>query len=322
MFSDLPCADNNFSTEELRMIRNESLKAFLLPKRKKVTVLLCAPWYNIPSITSAILAGNPYAEIIDMNNIKKLTTKVDLIYAFGRLCPLQEYMGDDCTIVSSCLNIEDCEHEKCYGYSIKSSYTCGLYRITRYQKDIERKCPVLTIITRAYKRPRQLHCNIFSVKGQAIQRYQHIVIPDDDGVGLYEANKSFMQVLDDIEGNYVMILDDDDILISDNVVGEVMHIDTFKKSPDMIVWKVWRLTEIVPTPVNWEYNKYRNSHRVANCYAVKNSFFKRTIESFGTPVAGDQHWQQKMFSIPHSIFWYNGIMSANLRIGNCKPEGK
>jgi len=199
----------------------------------------------------------------------------------------------------------------------------GKLRIFRRPGGPAELTPFVSFVTRTCNRPRQLAHNIASIKAQTDQNYEHLVLVDDAGEGLHRANQLLGEEKERVRGTYVMVLDDDDILISTGVVSEAKHIWTFKGKPEVIVFKVWRLTEVVPTASGWrleEYDESRKSHRVCNCYLVRKDLYMKTIDAFGVPVAGDQSWQRALFGQAKSFFWWDAIVSANTRIGRCEQE--
>ena len=80
--------------------------------------------------------------------------------------------------------------------------------------------PFLTVVTRTIpRRYDMLVANKQSLREQSDQDYQHLVISDYVGVGVAYANGE-MATRDwsGIEGDYVMVLDDDDILSGPDVI--------------------------------------------------------------------------------------------------------
>ena len=73
--------------------------------------------------------------------------------------------------------------------------------------------PFLSIVTRCFKRPSLLERNKESVYNQLDQDWEHIFIVDDIGMGMEAANKALALNKHLISGEYVFILDDDDILV-------------------------------------------------------------------------------------------------------------
>jgi len=197
----------------------------------------------------------------------------------------------------------------------------GLW-LFRKEGGCTKKTPLVSFVTRTYQRPRQLGLNIASLKAQGDMDYEHLVIVDDDGKGLFAANKSLPEAKDRIRGQYVMILDDDDALLDPGFVGGIRSIEHFKGKPQLIVFKIWRLTEIVPSGQYWGLEQYDegNGHRVCNCYCVRKDFFLETIDGFGVPRAGDQNWQKVMYGLQPSIYWWDHLASYNMRIGRSEPE--
>ncbi len=204
------------------------------------------------------------------------------------------------------------------GPSVKS-----LHIFRKDPADEPTELPLLTVLTRTYQRPRQLAMNIASLKFQTDNDYQHIVIVDDDGQGLHAANRSLGGNKHRVIGRYVMVLDDDDALLDPGFVAGIRTIEHFKGNPQLAVFKVWRVTEVVPRSKYWEVANYHTgTHRVCNCYALRNDFFMETIDAFGVPRAGDQNWQKVIYQKKPSIFWWNRVVSYNMRIGHSEPENE
>jgi len=344
--------------EERRALRDLALEVRVLPRR--FTPLFVSVGVDTHEVATALSCGCPEASVLEFSGGVPFTTTwntsigmscvppdriLDHLYAqpdmivgpesseqpfgLGTLAVLMGQLVAGGYLVLICHD----KTEKSFGEALalikraplEELPSVGQLYIFRKPGGIGREQPFVSFLTRTYLRPRQLALNIASIKAQTDQSYEHIIIPDDIGVGLHAANGAFLKVKDRIRGQYVMILDDDDILITPGFVSKMKHIATFEGHPNMIVFKVWRLTEVVPTPQWWGVNKHdeeHSGHRVCNCYCVSHDLFMKTIKAFHQPVAGDQAWQKAMFAEHPTIFWWNCIVSTNTRIGRCEPEGE
>ena len=83
------------------------------------------------------------------------------------------------------------------------------------------KCPFLTIVTRCYKRPKALQKNIRSLKAQTDPDYEQVFIIDKEGYGLAAADQALNKYRDINCGDYIMVLDDDDIVIDPQFIEKL-----------------------------------------------------------------------------------------------------
>jgi len=108
-------------------------------------------------------------------------------------------------------------------------------------------CPFITIVTRCCKRPQALLNNIRSLKAQTDPDYEQVFIFDKVGHGLAAADRSLNMYKNINCGDYIMVLDDDDI-ITDNKFIEKLKIIKKESSPNVIIWqgKFFSETKILP----------------------------------------------------------------------------
>jgi glycosyltransferase involved in cell wall biosynthesis len=146
--------------------------------------------------------------------------------------------------------------------------------------------PFLTVLTRTNKRPKCLKKNIESLNAQTLRDYEQVLIHDDVGMGLRAANKFYMlpDVLDNVRGKYVLLLDDDDKVLDVRFI-ESMFNWSVKYEPDVIVFRgLIGIPEVglVPLPrvdPNWQGRPQRC--QIGNfCLIVKRDVFMKNIPSF------------------------------------------
>jgi len=140
----------------------------------------------------------------------------------------------------------------------------------------------IAFITRVHpKRPGMLKICIDSVKKQTSDDYIHILYRDDkteDGYGVIVANK-VLKNIQSINARYVMVLDDDDMLIDPDFVMIFKEI-VDKNNPEVVFFKgIVCDGKIFPTEQTWR--KFPSRGGIASfCFAVKLEVWKKHIDKF------------------------------------------
>lgn len=179
----------------------------------------------------------------------------------------------------------------------------------------------LAIITRVHpKRPNMLRICKESVKRQSCQDYEHLFIydPTESGYGMLAANKSFARQLVKIGSRYVMVLDDDNILVDDNLVKDIKEIEA-----DMIIFR--GIVEGLPWPVLppddlWEKPIVCN-HIDAFCVAVSRELWEQYKAHFGKASGGgDFHFMKAAFDHAENIYWHDKVVAETQRVSKGRAE--
>ena len=79
----------------------------------------------------------------------------------------------------------------------------------------------LQIITRVYRRPKMLMANIKSLEAQSDPDWEQTMIVDGEGRGVGDAQAALANFSPYVSGQYIWILDDDDLCVRPNLVMEV-----------------------------------------------------------------------------------------------------
>ena len=170
---------------------------------------------------------------------------------------------------------------------------------------------LLSIITRCYNRPIGLRRNQLSVRKQTRWDYEQILLIDEVGVGINVADARMAADAPAlINGDYVYILDDDDLFIDNQFVAEIHRIaQTY--DPDIIMVKSdnGRLG-ILPSAATWEKEPQPGQVSVLN-YVVKAEIWKRHAPAFAThPTdAGDAMFIVELFKHGYSVYWLDLIVA-------------
>ncbi|MHA1395741.1 MAG: hypothetical protein ACTSRZ_19750 [Promethearchaeota archaeon] len=128
---------------------------------------------------------------------------------------------------------------------------------------------------------------IESVKKQTSDDYIHILHKDDKtlkGYGVASANRSLAKIKN-IDAKYVMILDDDDMLIDPKFV-EIFRKKVNERKPEIVFFKgIINGVGIFPRPEIWKAAP-KFAMIASFCLAVRHDIWMDNIHEFGKPVLG------------------------------------
>lgn len=181
--------------------------------------------------------------------------------------------------------------------------------------------PFLSIVTRKYLRPVGFSKNQESIEQLIDKDLEQIFIEDNYGHGLHEANKSFALVKNDIEGEYVFLLDDDDFITNRVMLMELKHIAKFN-DPDVICFKMHIKNAnncLYPTDDCWGKYPIRGSIG-GSCFVVKRDIYQRFIHFFGEPRMGDFYFIDQVFKSGAKFYWHDKKMCETGKVSRGAKE--
>lgn len=173
----------------------------------------------------------------------------------------------------------------------------------------------IAFITRVHpKRPNMLKVCIESVKKQTCDDYLHILHEDDNtksGYGVPNANLALKKVKP-INAKYVMVLDDDDMLIDRDFVKTIKK-ETETNKPEIIFFK-GLINEhwTYPKPNIW--GKAPKFALIASfCFAVRRDVWMANIHEFGKPTSakmgGDFSFISACYKKTKNHLWLDRIVA-------------
>jgi hypothetical protein len=174
----------------------------------------------------------------------------------------------------------------------------------------------LSVITRCYKRPTLLARNVASLEAQTDQDYERVLTEDIEGRGIGWANR----VLSTVEpaGVYVMVLDDDDMLI-DNQAIEKMKIATVDR-PALVIFKAdHQELGILPSGSVWN-NRPIGGQIGSISFISRRDIWERHIHAFGVNSGGDYNYLRNVWQTKPSVVWLDEVLAGVQRISRGKPE--
>lgn len=138
---------------------------------------------------------------------------------------------------------------------------------------------MLSIVTRTYKRPKSLKVCRDSLAAQTSQDFEHIVIEDLVGIGIEE---TFTRLrTQEVNGDYVFILDDDNVITDSRFVENILLLAA--ERPDIIVCPA-KIAEHGVLPDRWPPQP---GHIDMMNVVVSRAVFDKHKKDFASHYAGD-----------------------------------
>ena len=171
--------------------------------------------------------------------------------------------------------------------------------------------PFFSFVTRCYKRPAQLLRCLESIQQQTDPDYENVIIVDPVGVGVAAANGFFFQHRRRVHGQYIYLIDDDDVVVEPTLVATVKEIAAEHDWPDMIMFRVQHANGILPDARVWG-KKPIGGAIGGSAYVVRADVWQRHIIRFGERgiYAGDFDFIQTLFERGYRAFWCDAIIAA------------
>lgn len=175
--------------------------------------------------------------------------------------------------------------------------------------------PFLSIITRCHgsHRPNGLNRNMESIN-RLYGKWEQIFITDKKGLGLYYANMSFMLARQQIRGEYVYLMDDDDKINNPDMIAELSKVVKDNDNPDVIVFrmliKTGAFNNYYPSPECWKKRIPILAHIGGSCMVVKTEAFKKHIHAFGQQRFGDFFFLKSLYDDKRmKWYWHDSLMA-------------
>jgi hypothetical protein len=145
--------------------------------------------------------------------------------------------------------------------------------------------PFLTFLTPTYRRPKQLVACLQSVQQQtAVEAIQQIVLPDHLGVGVGGMFQKLPAYAPVVQGEYVHILCDDDVLAGPTVVADVQAYAKAQGNPPLIIVDAQKAEHTWPAGQVWPPIM---GNIDLGCGIVRADVWKRHVEAYGSIYEGD-----------------------------------
>jgi len=163
---------------------------------------------------------------------------------------------------------------------------------------------IIAFITRVKpRRFRMLKICTNSIKKQTSDDYIHIIYRDDrtrTGYGMLLANQSLAKV-SPIDARYVMVIDDDDMIIDSDFVK------SFKKiiddnNPEIVFFKGIVCGRDIPSGMFWGKRPIYGQMS-GSCFATRLDVWKKYVHKYGQKRGGDYSFISECYKNTKNHFW-------------------
>jgi hypothetical protein len=178
----------------------------------------------------------------------------------------------------------------------------------------------LEVVTRCYKRPNTLKRNIASLKRQTDKDYSQMFLVDEIGIGIAKANRQLHTIAKDLTGDYILILDDDDIIEYPYMI-EDLKIGCNIYNPSLIIVKFYCTNYgILPTDEMW-YKKPELAKISMSSFITRKDIYQKYSDYFHEATAADWNFVTNVYDYEKEhTFWWNKVIGRTLQKGYGQSE--
>jgi hypothetical protein len=181
--------------------------------------------------------------------------------------------------------------------------------------------PFLTLVTRhMLSRPTLYAEHCASLEAQTDQDYQHLVIEDATGSGWKWAQAQFEAHKAEVLGDYVLQLDDDDVLARPDAIAQLRAVVQDSQA-DIIVYRVDHLElGVLPSALVWGRRPICG-HIGGEDFAVRREIWLRHIYAHNTGrYESDYDFMAELWRHGYDVHWLDVLIARCLRISRGRGE--
>lgn len=178
----------------------------------------------------------------------------------------------------------------------------------------------LEILTRCFRRENLLAANTASLDALTDDDWVQTLLIDDVGRGIAWTHKMFADYAPRLEGEYIWILDDDDLCTYDALVRDVKQI-AVAHNPDVIMLRMDHGPRgILPPDELWRVRP-RCGKIGVSAFMVRRSTWQANANAWrGGRYTSDYDFINAVWKSGASFYWHDVIASRVQQIGLGQPE--
>lgn len=178
----------------------------------------------------------------------------------------------------------------------------------------------LEVVTRCYKRPEMLRHNQESLHAQTCTDWTQSLLIDEIGRGVGWSYQEMARRSDELSGDYIWILDDDDMATRITLVAELKQIAE-AHNPDVIMVKMNHQERGILPSYTWQSYPIIGDIGVS-AYIVRREIWQQYAGEFARgDYSNDYYFIAALFDNPSlKFFWHDVIASQVQWIGMGRPE--
>jgi len=176
---------------------------------------------------------------------------------------------------------------------------------------------ILEILTRCYKRPKMLAVNQAALKRQTNPDWIQTLLIDEIGRGVGWSYCNMAAYAPSLLGDYIWILDDDDVCILDTLVDDVGKFA--RQDPDIIFVRMDHGSHRILPNHNWGKSPVMGDIG-CSAYIVRREIWQAHNTAFTNSYISDFHFVKHIYAHTQTHIWYDVVASAVQRISVGAPE--
>lgn len=179
--------------------------------------------------------------------------------------------------------------------------------------------PFLEVITRHYtKRPNLLQDNQASLDAQTDDDWVQTLLVDDVGRGVPWANYQMGQYGPCLIGEYIWVLDDDDVCVCETFVADLKAI-VAQHNPDVIISKI-DAGGVIPPPELWKRQPTVCKIGMAS-FVVRRAVWQAHAHKFWPKLAADFNFINDVWLHGgYKWYWHDQLVMRIQQVGRGRPE--
>jgi len=177
--------------------------------------------------------------------------------------------------------------------------------------------PFITFVTRYFIKRNRVHFrnNLRSVRTQTDHDYEQLIIIDHMGVPIGSKHQFTARptifTRNMVNGKYIMILDDDDIIIDKYFIEKIKKVVADNNEPDALIWRgrIQNWSEPLPCFDRPYWNKEPERSQIGSfCFCMKRVLWQQYIPKYleGKDL-GDWLLIHHVYEQKHRIVWINEV---------------
>lgn len=180
--------------------------------------------------------------------------------------------------------------------------------------------PFLEILTRHYtKRPNMLAANQASLATQTDADWVQTLLVDDVGRGVAWANANLGTVASRLVGDYIWILDDDDLCTCPTLVEELKQIVVLV-APDVIFLRMDHgPLGVLPSDQDWR-KAPRWGGIGMSAFVVRRAIWQQHAHAWREVYEADYRFIDDVWQGQHHVYWHDIVASRITRRSVGRPE--
>lgn len=158
---------------------------------------------------------------------------------------------------------------------------------------------------------------VASVEAQSCPDWEQVIVRDEVGIGIGGMFGEIERHTDELHGEYVYVLQDDDVIVDSEFVGGLKRFADEQGMPDVVI--VRSRKGPLDLPMVWEAAPAMGMIDLAN-YVVRRDVFVRFAGCFGQRYAGDFDFIDAVWRSGARFAWCTRYASMAQQIGRGRSE--